>query len=106
MRWCFFFQVTFHPSKAGSYEAVLCIYVSQVTSEGCGQDTSTTTVTLESVAEDPHVELRPHHASEDQPNLLDFGVLVGGANVGRSLELINRGQSSVPLLFSVNSKVG
>lgn len=90
----------------GSYEAVLSIYISQVTNEGRGRDTPTVAVVLKSVAEDPRVELRPCHASKDSdPSLLDFGVLVGGASVGKSLELINRGQASVPLLFSISSSV-
>lgn len=90
---------------AGSYEAMLSIYASQVTNEGRGQDAPTASVILKSVAEDPHVELRPCHASDEHPSCLNFGVLVGGASVGRSLELINKGRAKVPLQFSINSSV-
>ena len=90
---------------AGSYEAVLSVYASQVTDEGRGQNAPTTSIILKSVAEDPHVELRPCHASEEHSSCLNFGVLVGGASVGKSLELITRGRAKVPLQLSITSSV-
>ena len=60
------------------------------------------TLVLKAAAEDPQVELSAQAASGD---LLDFGVLVGGANVAMSLELSNKGQSTVPLQISIASDV-
>lgn len=97
--------MTFHPRVAGDYEAVLCINSSQVAGLGCGQDTPTTSIVVKAVAEDPNVELHPSHAPGSDPNLLNFGMLVGGATVGKSLELVNRGLSKVPLVLSVTSEV-
>lgn len=102
-----FLKVTFHPVVSGSYEAMLCVYASQMTSTSDARDTPTAAILLKSSAEMPQVELRPSHApgAGGSFDVLDFGVVMGGAAVEVSLELINRGRSKVPLKLSITSDV-
>ena len=110
--------MTFHPVVAGSYEAVLTVTADMMVSGGRGSDgsghhTSLTSqsLLLRCVAEDPMVALSSSHTSSlerarvGDTELLDFGVLVGGATVAMALELVNRGQSKVPLQVSITSEV-
>lgn len=97
-------QVTFHPGIPGNYEAVLWVYANMMTGSGHGQEApiACQSLVLKSVAEHPQVELSTTGSAD---RALDFGVLVGGATVAMSLELINRGQSKVPLKLSITSDV-
>lgn len=88
---------------SGSYEAVLSVHAGTMLGSGTGQDVSLTSqpILLKAVVEDPQLEL----SSASHDDLLDFGVLVGGATVALSLELANKGKSNVPLQFSISSDV-
>lgn len=90
---------------SGSYEAVLCVHAGTMLAGGRGHDVSLTSqsLVLKSVAEDPQLELSS--SGDSSGDLLDFGVLVGGATVALSLELTNKGRSKVPLQFSISSDV-
>lgn len=68
-----------------------------------------TSVTLRAEAEQPQLELRPKHAHNTgngaSCNVLDYGVLVGGASGRCSLELINKGQAELPLEITIINDV-
>lgn len=90
---------------AGNYEAVLSVHANTMLGDGGRvQDVSLTSqsLVLKTSAEAPQLELS---SGASPAELLDFGVLVGGATVAMSLELTNKGRSKVPLQFSINSDV-
>ena len=102
--------MTFNPALSGSHESEVAIYASLMISSGHAQDIPpVASMVLRAEAEQPqlelHSDLAPGNASEVSSYALDYGVLVGGATMRRSLDLINRGHAELPLEFSITSDV-
>ncbi len=87
------------------------VYASPMTSNGRSRDKPTASVVLTCTSEDPQVELYQPKLSNGGsggggvPDILDYGVLVGGSTIEMPLELMNRGQSETPLKISITSEV-
>ena len=110
------FQVTFAPTSAGSYEAVVAVYAHLVVSAPQDSTKPIANVILKGIAEDPRLAVQASSSARDEGNgatldggvsspSLDYGVLVGGSSASLQLKVANRGSVRLPLCLSITAKV-
>ena len=110
------FQVTFAPTSAGSYEAVVAVYAHLVVSAPQDFTKPIANVVLKGIAEDPRLAVQTSsRAGEEEDSAtrdggvsspsLDYGMLVGGSSASLQLKMANRGSVCLPLCLSINAKV-
>lgn len=111
------FQVTFAPTSAGSYEAVVAVYAHLVVSAPQYSTKPIANVILKGVAEDPRLAVHTSSRTGEEEDgatrdrgvsspSLDYGVLVGGNSASLQLKVANRGSFCLPLCLSITAKVG
>ena len=111
----FTFQVTFAPTTAGSFEAIIAVYAHLVVSSPQDTNKPIANVILKCKAEEPRLEVQTSSLSDLRAGgdgrqahsapVLDYGIMVGGNTVKLQLKLANRGSASLPLCLSITGKV-